>query len=146
MSCGRNHAVADHSGIGTSSTCDSCHTGDIITSANAHKNTCSNCHAADGTGNNWIGSFMQPHPRDLTQAENVADVSREQLRNVIISGLPGTSMPAWGNVLTATEINNLITYLKRAFGNSEYFDDSSVPVTERKAAKPDHNELIWKRQ
>jgi cytochrome c oxidase cbb3-type subunit 3 len=27
---------------------------------------CAFCHAADGTARNWIGSFMEPHPRDLT--------------------------------------------------------------------------------
>jgi len=79
------------------------------------QNNCSFCHAADGTGRNWIGSFMQPHPRDLTSSEAMSSMTRTRLRNVIQNGLTGTSMPAWKSVLSAQQIEDVISYVNRAF-------------------------------
>jgi len=76
---------------------------------------CAFCHAADGTGKNWIGSFLQPHPRDLTQAANMAHMTPQRLTQVIRNGLPGTSMPAWKSVLSATEIQGVVAYIGRVF-------------------------------
>ena len=73
---------------------------------------CAFCHGADGTGRNWIGSFLQPHPRDLTE---LRDYSRAHLRAVIREGLPGTTMSAWKFVLTDVEIDAIIAYILRAF-------------------------------
>ncbi|HEX6829478.1 MAG TPA: c-type cytochrome, partial [Burkholderiales bacterium] len=79
------------------------------------QDNCAFCHAADGTGHNWIGSFLQPHPRDLTDPANMAGMTRPRLREVIRNGLPGTSMPAWKSVLGADEIEDVIAYVARAF-------------------------------
>jgi cytochrome c oxidase cbb3-type subunit 3 len=79
------------------------------------QDNCAFCHAADGTGRNWIGSFLQPHPRDLTDPANMAAMSRGRLREVIRHGLPGTSMPAWKSVLEPAEIEAVIAYVARAF-------------------------------
>jgi len=75
---------------------------------------CAFCHGADGTGHNWIGSFLEPHPRDLTA---LRDHSRAHLREVIREGLPGTTMSAWKFVLTDAEIDAIIAYVLRAFVN-----------------------------
>lgn len=76
---------------------------------------CAFCHAADGTGRNWIGTFLQPSPRDLTDSHFMSNVTRDQLLQVIRQGLPGTSMPAWHSVLTETEIRTIIAYIHKAF-------------------------------
>lgn len=76
---------------------------------------CAFCHAADGTGRNWIGSFLEPHPRDLTQSAFMSTMTRERLTAVIEEGLPDTSMPAWKSVLSKTEIQDVIAYVSRAF-------------------------------
>lgn len=76
---------------------------------------CAFCHAADGTGRNWIGSFLEPHPRDLTQPAFMSGMTRERLGNVIRDGLPETSMPAWKSVLTESDIQAVIAYIARAF-------------------------------
>ena len=76
---------------------------------------CAFCHAADGTGKNWIGTFMIPHPRDLTSQEQMAGMTRARLYQVIRDGLPGTSMPAWGNVLADHEIHSVIAYIGKVF-------------------------------
>jgi cytochrome c oxidase cbb3-type subunit 3 len=76
---------------------------------------CAFCHAADGTGRNWIGSFLQPPPRNLTSATAMQDMTRTRLKKVIRDGLPGTPMSAWKSVLNDDQINAVITYVSRAF-------------------------------
>jgi cytochrome c oxidase cbb3-type subunit III len=76
---------------------------------------CAFCHAADGTARNWIGSFMEPHPRDLTKSAAMDSMTRTRLRTVIRDGLPGTSMPAWKSVLSEQQIGDIIAYVARAF-------------------------------
>lgn len=76
---------------------------------------CAFCHAADGTARNWIGSFMEPHPRDLTKSAAMDSMTRTRLRTVIQEGLPGTSMPAWKSVLSDQQVEDVIAYVARAF-------------------------------
>jgi cytochrome c oxidase cbb3-type subunit 3 len=76
---------------------------------------CSFCHAADGTARNWIGSFMEPHPRDLTKSAAMDSMTSTRLKSVIREGLPGTSMPAWKSVLADQDVEDVIAYVARAF-------------------------------
>ncbi len=79
------------------------------------QHNCAFCHAADGTARNWIGSFMQPHPRNLTQSAAMDNMTKTRLRTVIRDGLPDTSMPAWKSVLSEQQIQEVIAYVSRAF-------------------------------
>jgi cytochrome c oxidase cbb3-type subunit 3 len=79
------------------------------------QDNCAFCHGADGTGRNWIGSFLEPHPRDLTATAFMSGMTRERLANVIRDGLPNTSMPAWKSVLPEADIQAAIAYISRAF-------------------------------
>jgi cytochrome c oxidase cbb3-type subunit III len=76
---------------------------------------CAFCHAADGTGKNWIGSFLEPHPRNLRDAEFMSRITRQYFIGAVREGLPNTSMPAWKNVLSAQEIEAIADYVNRAF-------------------------------
>ncbi len=76
---------------------------------------CAFCHAADGTGRNWIGSFLEPHPRDLTDPAFMQNLTPSRLRRIIADGVPGTTMPAWRNVLDAQAIAAIVAYIDRAF-------------------------------
>ncbi|MBF0181829.1 MAG: c-type cytochrome [Magnetococcales bacterium] len=77
-----------------------------------YQKNCAFCHAADGTGRNYIGTFLNPHPRDLTQPGLLANLD---LEGVIRDGLPGTSMPAWAGVLANDEITAIARYARRVF-------------------------------
>ncbi len=77
---------------------------------------CAFCHGADATGKNWIGSFLEPHARDLT-ADEITQQASERLAFVIRNGLKGTSMPAWKHVLSDEQIDDVISYLKRNQGS-----------------------------
>ena len=79
---------------------------------------CAFCHGADGSGKNWIGQFMQPKARDLTQY-TAQTLPAARLRQVIRDGLPGTSMPAWGAVLKPAEIEAIGAYVRRAMFRRE---------------------------
>ncbi|MBI3897345.1 MAG: c-type cytochrome [Gammaproteobacteria bacterium] len=76
---------------------------------------CAFCHAADGTGKNWIGSFLQPHPRNLRDPAFMETMTRTRLSATIHEGLPGTSMPAWKSVLNEDEISAIVAYVAKAF-------------------------------
>lgn len=76
---------------------------------------CAFCHAGDGTAKGWIGSFLEPHPRDLTSRTEMRGMTRERLQQSIAEGLPGTSMPAWKEVLAPGDVDALIAYISRAF-------------------------------
>lgn len=78
-----------------------------------YQSNCAFCHAADGTGRNWIGSFLDPPPRDLTDAAAVAHLDDSRLKRVIRDGLVGTSMPAWRHVLSEAQVDDLVAYLRR---------------------------------
>ena len=80
-----------------------------------YEQNCAFCHAADGTGRNWIGSFLDPRPRDFNQSEYMAGVDREFLVRRIKKGIPNTSMPAWESVLSDHEIASIISYIDVAF-------------------------------
>ena len=76
---------------------------------------CAFCHAADGTGKNWIGSFLESHPRNLTDTRFMETMTYTKLKKVIQDGLPGTTMSAWKHVLKEEEIESIIAYINRAF-------------------------------
>ncbi|RRJ85271.1 cytochrome c [Aestuariirhabdus litorea] len=82
---------------------------------------CAFCHAADGSGKNWIGAFLESAPRDLTDPDFINALGPERLAQVIASGVEGTSMPAWRSVLTGEQIDAIVHYIYRAFhtGQSE---------------------------
>ncbi|MCF6209921.1 MAG: c-type cytochrome [Gammaproteobacteria bacterium] len=76
---------------------------------------CAFCHGANGTGKNWIGSFLEPHPRNLTDEGFMSGMNRERLRHSIREGLPGTTMPAWKSVLSESQLEAVMAYISRAF-------------------------------
>lgn len=80
-----------------------------------YDDNCAFCHAKDGTGKNWIGSFLDPHPRNFTDPDQTRHLDEDRLRQVIKEGVEGTSMPAWGAVLSEPETGAILAYLRRAF-------------------------------
>ena len=86
--------------------------------AQLYQNNCAFCHAADGTARNWIGSFLEPRPRDLT-GEQIAELDNSRLKAVIMDGIEGTSMPAWRHVLDKDQIGDILDYIRRVFLQQE---------------------------
>lgn len=96
---------------------------------------CAFCHGADGSGKNWIGQFLEPHPRNLRDPAFMTRATRQSIAHAIREGLPGTSMPAWKSVLGKKEIAAVVAYIDRAFhplGDGE----SLPPALATRAAAP----------
>ena len=85
----------------------------LATGAALFQDNCAFCHAADGTGRNWIGSFLQPRPRNLTDPDAMTGMTRQRLTAAIRIGVPNTSMPAWGGVLSTEDIAAIVHYVDR---------------------------------
>jgi len=82
-----------------------------------YQQNCAFCHAADGTGRNWIGSFLEPHPQDLTAPDFALARDAEAMARRVGNGVAGTSMPAWRDVLTQGEIEAVVAYVREAFAS-----------------------------
>ncbi len=84
---------------------------------------CAQCHGEEGDGLGPAADFLYPRPRDFTFGQfkfktTSADSEfpfDDDLRKTIKDGLPGTAMPAWGEVLSDAQIDGLIQMIK-AFG------------------------------
>lgn len=73
---------------------------------------CAFCHAVDGTGRNWIGSFLDTRPRNLTDPVFHDEIGEAGLRERIADGVSNTSMPAWKQVLSNAEIDAIVAYVR----------------------------------
>ena len=87
---------------------------------------CAFCHAADGSGKNWIGRFLESGPRDLTDPLSISDYSYEHVVRVINDGLPGTTMSAWRHVLSEREIDAVAAYVMAVFVRPAQLGQQSV--------------------
>ncbi len=67
---------------------------------------CAMCHGTDGKG------FPALHTPDFTSPKWQASVSNAKIARVIADGVKGTAMPAWGNKLTAAQIQTLVHYIR----------------------------------
>ncbi|NIS79019.1 MAG: c-type cytochrome [Anaerolineales bacterium] len=78
----------------------------IIAGGELYQTNCTNCHGETGEGS--IGPAL--NTRDLL--ENVSD---DQLANLVRTGIPGTSMPAWsqafGGPFTDEEVRQVVAYM-----------------------------------
>ena len=79
---------------------------------------CSQCHGDKGDGQGPAAAHLQPRPRDFTSGKfklrttaSGALPTDDDIRRVIRSGMPYTTMPAWPR-LTDDEVTGLVQYLK----------------------------------
>ena len=80
---------------------------------------CEICHGADGDGFGPAAAHLDPKPRDFrrgwykirTTASGQLPTDEDLVR-VITLGMPGTTMPAWENVLTEEEMRSVAEYVK----------------------------------
>ena len=80
-----------------------------------YQENCAFCHAPDGTGQNWIGSFLEPKPRDFTSRDFALADAPDAMRELVKHGIPNSSMPAWRHVLSDDDIDAIIAYIRAAF-------------------------------
>lgn len=83
----------------------------ITTPAETFKALCQRCHGEKGDGHGPISIYLDPYPRDLTKAGFINSKPVERLRDSIRNGVPGTSMPAWTQVLNDAQIDGVLQYV-----------------------------------
>lgn len=81
--------------------------------------SCAACHGDMGDGRSPAAAYLAPRPRDFTSGTfkfrstpNGELPTDADLLLVIDQGVPGTSMPAWKDVLSASERADVVAYIK----------------------------------
>lgn len=87
----------------------------INNSQEIYQNLCLRCHGEKGDGNGLIATYLDPYPRDFTNAGFMNSKTEERLANSIKNGVEGTSMPAWGKVLNDEQIKGVLAYINQNF-------------------------------
>ncbi len=72
---------------------------------------CAVCHGVDGRADTPVGRMLVPHPRNFADPVEMARITVDRTYQAIKEGRPGTAMAAWGQVLTETEIGDVIDYI-----------------------------------
>lgn len=109
---------------------------------------CAHCHGIEGAGDGSAAENLLPRPRDFTRGlykirstESGQLPTDQDLFDIISNGMPGSSMPAWGAILTADEQWQLVAHIKTFYDG---FEDASprlidvsgkVPYSEESVAK-----------
>lgn len=82
-----------------------------------YQSACAFCHAADGTGQNWIGDFLTKSPIDFTDRSFAKNYSRDRFVESVLDAPENTSMPSFRNVLSRDDVDFVARYVERAFIN-----------------------------
>jgi mono/diheme cytochrome c family protein len=92
---------------------------------------CSQCHGDKGDGQGPAAAHLRPRPRDFTSGKfklrttpSGALPTDDDIRRVIRSGMPYTTMPAWPR-LTDDEVTGLVQYVKSFYPG--FADPSQAP-------------------
>ena len=99
-----------------------------------YQQRCEICHGAAGDGNGAAAANMDPRPRDfrrgwykIRSSANGQLPTDADLLAIITNGMPGTTMPAWGEILSPDELQAVAGYLK---GFSRRFErETPEPVS-----------------
>jgi len=85
----------------------------------AYRQFCVHCHGVQGQGDGKVSNYLRPLPRDLSlgifkfrSTPSNALPRNEDLYRTIKQGVPGTAMPAWGEVLAEETLTSLVEYIK----------------------------------
>jgi len=93
--------------------------GNLSLGATVYKHMCVYCHGKDGNGGGKATAYLYPWPRDFRKgvfkhrSTPTGSLPLDKdIYQTITRGVPGTSMPAWGNALTEDEIGSVVQYIK----------------------------------
>jgi cytochrome c2 len=94
---------------------------------------CQRCHAAKGDGLGMIQPNLANFPRVFWKNSDFFSwVPDERIIKSIEKGVPGTSMPPYGELLGGDAVNSLVDLLFREFIRTDRKDKSLVPILPQK--------------
>ncbi len=73
--------------------------------------SCANCHGPDGRGDGISAATLTPPPRDFSARPWRFEPTKESIRRVILSGIPGTAMPASQGTLAEADVDLLVQHV-----------------------------------
>jgi mono/diheme cytochrome c family protein len=121
-------------------------TADSSRGRSIYQSRCVECHGEAGRGDGPAAMFLAPRPRDFAQAkykirttETGSVPTDDDLILSVRQGLYGSAMPAWDGLLTASEIQDVVEYVK-AF--SPRFKSETPAVAELGTQVPSSPESI----
>jgi mono/diheme cytochrome c family protein len=76
-----------------------------------YESRCAVCHGVNGRADTPVGRLLKPPPRNFADPVEMARVTVDRTYQAIKEGRPGTAMAAWGQILSETEIGDLIDYI-----------------------------------
>lgn len=89
--------------------------GDPARGAVLYAQNCVDCHGANGSGDGPRAYFIFPKPRNFRDPTTREYLDQRNLYNGIKFGVVGKEMPAWGKVLSDTQIADLTEYVYHQF-------------------------------
>lgn len=84
--------------------------GDIGRGREVYMQTCVACHGPDGRGNGILAQLIGADAADLA-GEGMSETTAEQIAEIVAEG-GGYAMPAWGGMLSDSEIRDVASYTK----------------------------------
>ncbi|SFU42015.1 cytochrome c oxidase cbb3-type subunit 3 [Nitrosomonas eutropha] len=77
---------------------------------------CAQCHGADRDGNGLNSTFISVQPRDHSDPKGMGDIPNDEIIEVIKKGGLAANksvlMPAWGEIFSDEEVDQLAAYLR----------------------------------
>jgi cytochrome c oxidase cbb3-type subunit 2 len=113
--------------------------------------SCASCHGVDGLGSGPAAAPLFPAPRDFTRGiykfRSTASGSLptdDDLYRAIATGLPGTSMLGWKDILSDAEIRALVVYVKQF--SPRFASEAPAPITASQPIPPSPESLAKGKQ
>jgi sulfur oxidation c-type cytochrome SoxX len=89
--------------------------GALVSGEATYKALCLRCHGEKGDGLGPIAAHLDPSPRDLTKDGFMNSKPEARLLNSVRNGVAGTSMPAWGKLLSEEQAKGVLSFIQTAF-------------------------------
>lgn len=120
------------------------------TGKNLYMQLCQRCHGAEGDGKGAIQPNLANFPRAFTgNAAYFQQRSKQQVLGSITKGIPGTSMPSYGDLLSRQEIEWVIDLISEAFIGSPAQTDVEpwlVPAAQDPWLSEEEQESLFRRK
>ena len=114
---------------------------------------CAVCHGPNGRGNGPAAPSLRPRPRDFSggvfKIKSTPDSERptlDDVRRTIKQGMPGSSMPSWGDILTDAEVDAVAEYVRDFGPQRQWAAPTSTPLLPAEvlaAASVEHGQQLY---
>lgn len=101
--------------------------------AKIYQENCSVCHGDQGDGKSRAANSLVPPPKNFLTVDP-KELNRSRMIASVISGRPGTAMPAWGKRLSTQEIEAVVDHIRATFMKSKPQAMEGTPVSPKFAS------------